>query len=387
MGFQDFQAALQQFNSGIQDLQRQRTIDTANEQVQAIRASEASEQDKRAKLQQVSNQLVTNLAYYGTPDTTIESVRRAFGGQQAKSAEELYMQGLQTGNQEAMDLGLKAQKFELEKFRQQMEIMQHKKDVAQQLQEQKFEENKQVATDKQFSQFGKRLDASAEVRSAFGRGAIGIQQANKLEALVNTWGTNPQELNKAPPQAVYEVASALAQMIKTGVATREEVERFAPHTATLSAANMQSWLTSNPEPANVGAFVNLYLKAAKRERAEMTFQQEDAILKRAQGDFRLYNRDPEQFKSTVAERLGVTPEEVVIDPETRKVTTVDRQKRDSDFQMAKGELQKAYGALKSKDPDAQRRAMGVFRALQVDPKTPYNQAVDDVQYKVLRGLL
>lgn len=387
MAFDDLKDALNIFSEGVKEFQTGRSIRNANEAVQQIRASDIAEEKKRAQLQQVSNNLVAEMAARGTPDTTIESVKNAFGGKPPQNAEQLYMQGLQTGNQEQMDLGLKAQKFELEKFRQQMEIMQHKKDFGNELAKQKFEEGKDVATTKEFSGFGKRLDASSEVRSAFGRGAVGIQQANKLEALVNTWGSDPASLNKLPPQAVYEVASSLAQMIKTGVATKEEVERFAPKTLGQSAANWQSWLTSNPTPANLGAFVKLYMKAAQRERSELTFQQEDNILKRAQGEFRLYKRDPEQFKSTVADRLGVTPEEVVIDPATRKVTTVDRQKRGDDFNMAKEELQKAYGALKSSDPEARKRAQQVFQALHIDPKIPYTQAVTDVQYKIMRGQL
>lgn len=387
MPLDDLKDALGVFQNGLKEFQLGRSIKNANETVQQIRASDLKEEQKRAQLQQVSNQLVTELASRGTPDTTIESVRNAFGGKLAKNSEELMAEAVQTGNSDLQDMALKLQKHELTAAKMKLDAMGAKRDFSNDLAKQKFKEGQDVATNKEFTQLSKRLDSSAEVRSAFGRGAVGIQQANKLEALVNTWGSTPQELDKAPPQAVFEVASALAQMIKTGVATKEEVERFAPKTATQSAAGLQSWLTSKPSPARVGEFVKLYMKAANRERSELVTQQEDAILKRAQGDFRLYKRDPEQFKATVAGRLGIPAEELVIDEDAKKVTTVDIQKKDEDFQMAKSELQKAYSGIKSQDPAVRKHSQDVFNALHVDPKTPYNSSVVDVQYKIRRGQL
>jgi len=95
----DLFTALKMFKGGVQELQFKRTLASANEQVQQIKASEANEQEQRAQLQAVANQLTMQMAGLGIPATTMAQVTGAVGPKQFDSAGAMLLEGVQSGNQ------------------------------------------------------------------------------------------------------------------------------------------------------------------------------------------------------------------------------------------------------------------------------------------------
>jgi len=70
---------------------------------------------------------------------------------------------------------------------------------------------------------------------------------------------------------------------------------------------------------DLSAYASLYSDIIKREGDVATNQITKTILTRATGKMKLYDRDPEQFKVTIAERLrsqaglSVAPEDIIVD--------------------------------------------------------------------------
>lgn len=129
----DFLGALNDFKSGLQDFNRTRIIQQANEKVQQIRSSDEAEANKRQALQNVSNELVGFLAGDNTPATTIQEVVKAFGQPAGTPAQEI-SQAVMTGNQAQLDLAKqaaletrsvgegKAEEFRSKLFKQQADL-------------------------------------------------------------------------------------------------------------------------------------------------------------------------------------------------------------------------------------------------------------------------
>jgi hypothetical protein len=385
MAMQDLYTALQMFGDGVNQLQTSRAISGANEQVQQIRASEASEQEKRAAMQQISNGLVAHLAAGGTPATTIQAVAGAIGPKQFANANQMNEEALLTGNSQLGSMATQQQTFENNKAFELAKIKAQARENP--LAQMKFEEAKAQFDAKEFAKFSKTIDPTSEVRSSFGRGAQGLQQAGKIQGIIGNAAADPASLDKLSPVQITELAAGISQMVKNGVATEGELKAFMPTTSGDVAANIKQYLTNAPAGANKGEFVKLYQKFLDRERAELTTQQEDAILNRAQGNFKLYKRDPEQFKQTVAQRLGVETDDVIVDEKKRTITTKDLLQKTKDSEMAIGSLKQAYAAMKSGDPAKQQQAQQVFQALKIDPKMPYNVNAEKVKYFIRRGQL
>lgn len=69
---QDLLSALKMYGEGVQSLTLSRTLAQANEAVSQIKAQEISEQDKRSRLQDLSNQLVRQLGAQGVDPAKIQ---------------------------------------------------------------------------------------------------------------------------------------------------------------------------------------------------------------------------------------------------------------------------------------------------------------------------
>jgi DNA-binding phage protein len=215
-----------------------------------------------------------------------------------------------------------------------------------------------------------------------------------LQALVGKAGESIKAANELPPQMVAELVSALASMVKGGQqATDSDIRHFMVNNIGMDKAKVQQYLTNGVKGAGAGEFVQLYLKAAKRERGELQSQNDETVLKKAQGNLKLYkvldDDDKEIWKNTVADRMNVSPEDIIIDEKKGSITTKQRQAHDSDHKMAVDNLKKAYVTLKKKSaaPEELERAQKVLKSLGVQPGTPMKQAEEDIRYKITRGLL
>lgn len=126
-GNDDLFKALSMFQSGVKDLFAQRTIAGANDAVQQLRASEMDEQQKRAELQNISNQLVGQLSGLGVPATTIAQVAGTIGPKQYASPAAAAMEGVLSGDQKLVEAAGQAdmamQQGNLAQQRQQQQFM------------------------------------------------------------------------------------------------------------------------------------------------------------------------------------------------------------------------------------------------------------------------
>jgi len=386
MAMDDLFKAMEMFKSGVQDFALSRAINSANEQVQGIRAAEMDEMQKRQMLSQVSNDLVTRMAALGAPATTMAAAAGAMAPPKFANAADMHMQGMQMGDQSLVDAAAQQQefennpKFELAKIREQAKFNP--------LAQMKFEEQQDQFKTKQFSTFSNKLNPELAVRSAYGRAAAAVQRANALETLIGKASYDISAANKLPPQMVQELAMGLASMVKGGVATQHEAEEFAPSTLGMDKAKLQQYMTNGVEGAQAGEFVQMYAKTIKRERAEMQREIDDTALKIAQGNLSLYKQDPELFKETVARQLGISSDEVVIDDKKKTVTTVHRQMEEKRVKAATVGLRAAYAAMKSQDPEEVAKAQRVFQTLRIDPsKQTLQEAIQNTRFQITRGLL
>lgn len=104
----DFLDALTDFKSNLQDFSNTRIIQQANDQVRQIKASQENEANKRAQLQQISDQLVGGLAESGTPATTIQEIVKAFGPKQYATPQAAIQEAVLSGNAPSLDLAKQA---------------------------------------------------------------------------------------------------------------------------------------------------------------------------------------------------------------------------------------------------------------------------------------
>jgi hypothetical protein len=386
MSNQDLFAAINMFKQSMGELKLQRTISGANEAVQQIRSSELNEQEKHAQLSNLSSQLTMQMAGIGAPATTIEQVAGAIGPKTFATANAMNMEGLRTGNSGLQAQAQQQQDFETNK---QFEFAKIRATAAANpLAQARLDEQMTQNDIKNHERFSKTLDPTAETRSAFGKAALGIQRGGQLDALVGNAANTAKAANNLPPQMVYEMATGLAAMVKGGVPTDGDVKHFAPETMGMDKAKWQQYLTNGVKGAEAGEFVKLYSKTITREKAELQYQVDDTILKRAQGNFKMYKKDPELFKQTVADRMGLSPDDIIVDEKKRIVTTSNKQAIEKKLGVATDGLKQAYAAMKNGTPEEKAKAGQVFNALGIDPHMfNFTQAQERVKYSISRGLL
>lgn len=385
---QDLFQALQMFQQGVKDVAFSSALNQANEQVQQIKASITNEAEQRAALHQVSQDIVGRMTAMGATGAQLQAAQTAFGPRQFANSNAMAAEAVMGGDPALMGKAAELQAFE-QNPAYKVALLQAKaatRGGGDQMAQLKFEEMKQQFADKEFAKFSKALDPTAEVRSSFGRAAQTIQRANALETLVGKASFDLQAANKLPPNMVFELATGLASMVKGGVPAESDIAHFAPQTVGMKEAELKQFLSNELQGANAGAWVQLYSKTIQRERAEMQIEVEDTVLKRARGNIRLYDRDPETFKQTLADRLGVAAEDVVVDPKKRTVTTRQRQEVDQQLGVAHGALKEAYLAANSSKPEDKAKAQQVFRQLGIRPGTPIKQAMEDVKFRITRGV-
>lgn len=126
---QDLQAGLSIFNQNVQQLTTQRAINAANEQVNAIRQSEASEEEKQQAFRNLAQDMTLRFMASGAPQSQIETFQNAFAPKPTV---------IQTAEQ-ARIMGTTAQKAEGAK------IQQEERDFKRQLELEKTERALDVA--------------------------------------------------------------------------------------------------------------------------------------------------------------------------------------------------------------------------------------------------
>jgi hypothetical protein len=95
--------AMEMFKTGVKELAFSRALASANDEVQQIKSSELSEQEKRAQLSNLSNRMVNYMAGQGVPATTIQQVSAALGPRTFSSPGAAAIEGALSGDQSLID--------------------------------------------------------------------------------------------------------------------------------------------------------------------------------------------------------------------------------------------------------------------------------------------
>lgn len=323
MADMDLGQALSMFKEGAQQLSLSRALSQANDQVQQIKSSELNDQQQRQQLQQLSNSLVTHMAGMGIPATTIQAVAGAVGPKQFANSNQMYMEGALTGNQQLMNEAGDVQKHE-QNPESAIAKIQAKAAANDPYRQAMADEKKNQFTTKQFSKFSTDLDSqAASSRSAFGQWSQVEGRGDRLKSILG----DPSSWSSMTPEQLELVKEGVVQMSKGGTMTESDHKALSPWMAKISAARAQTALTGKPVSLDLSGFANLYSGLIKKESDAATSNIQKTILTRATGNMKLYERDPDQFKATIADRLNkqaglnVNPDDILVDK--KKGVSVD----------------------------------------------------------------
>lgn len=381
----DLDKATQMFQTGVQQIQLQRALSNANEQVQQIKDSELDQTKQMQAIRSVAQNLTLGLSAQGIPASHIEQMSNALSPKvpTMQNAEEAALYGKINQRPDIAQAGqeqiAQKQAFELQKAQ-----ISHNTDLA----KMKMLLGEQKTGAIEFDKYAK-VAPDLQVRSAVGQASLNSQAANKLTGL---FGENPsiQQLNKANPQFVAEGATALARMLAQGQITNEEIDRLLPSTFGRTAAEKMQYVSNHPEAANMGEFLNLYLKSAKNENEVAQQALYRNILDQGQGHIHLTKYDEDQFKQMTSQRLrdyaGLNVDasqiqigknkklDVILPPDQEKnVTTL--------LDLAK----KAKLALKGTDENRKADAQKFLQQLQVDPNKSISSIESRLRFRFLQG--
>lgn len=108
MSMNDLFTALNMFKQGVDDIHTARVMEDANRQVQQIKSSELNEQQQRAQLSALSDQLVMRMAGLGVPATTIAQAASAVAPKVFANPDQAILEGKLTGSHYLQESGQEA---------------------------------------------------------------------------------------------------------------------------------------------------------------------------------------------------------------------------------------------------------------------------------------
>jgi len=278
MALDDLLKSLAVFDQGVKEYATSNAISDAQSQVQALNQSTQDEMAKRNQLSQIGNNLALHLAKVGTPVSQIESAVGFIKPKAFKDAEDMYVQGVATGDEKLQNAGQTAltgvnkPKVDLEKLK-----------IAGDLQ------GKQITADAYMNRMdakqGKDLDnayivAGKAINPALGRqGAFGEQakKAYQAQHILNAFDQYG-DLDKMPKPLIQEVVTGAASAFANGaVPTEGAIRGLLPNNINMNEAEISSWLTSNPRGANQKQFLTMMKDTLERQKGVS-----EAIIKQTQ---------------------------------------------------------------------------------------------------------
>lgn len=257
MPMDDLFQALNMFKQGVNELQTARVIQGANQQVQSIRASEASEADKRNQLTAISHQLVGQLGALGAPVSDIAQQAANVAPTQFADANHMYEQGVLTGNKELQDMAKKQQKFQFD-LEEKKALLAAKLDPMLQMKKMMLEQQNYKDISSQLEKVDKRVDTQT---SRFGNIAKlqGVNnQIQDARTLINS--------GQVTRQSLRELAVKWDSMLSQGASTISGADHLEPNIRAQMRAKVQEFLTNKPVniAKDVQEFTDFYSHAFDR---------------------------------------------------------------------------------------------------------------------------
>jgi hypothetical protein len=154
---------------------------------------------------------------------------------------------------------------------------------------------------KELNTFNRGIDSPYTARSgtALGRAANAIRQAEAIQAF--TYSGN--DLNKLTSAQINELAAGVDFMIRGSTAVGS-IKKLVPSNINMTASDLMSWVTSEPQGAKQKKFVELLLKSSEREKQVAEHQIKDYQAKWAAQSARNLKGVPE-FENALSNR-GLT---------------------------------------------------------------------------------
>ncbi len=212
--------AMGMFAEGVQDLQRNRSLDAAMQQVNEIKSSELDESKQRAAVQQVSNELATNLFKFGAQPAAIEQMRSMFAGPQYKTSQEAAIAGSLMGGKQGGALLEAAKQADIAGQSGNMAQLQQQEGIASRLQDKKFAQAKELASMK-----GRAAPKPGPGDKEFATNVeVGLKEATKLENTIKKFGgfefMNPEATADLSASS-YQLAINYAKIVDPASVARE----------------------------------------------------------------------------------------------------------------------------------------------------------------------
>jgi hypothetical protein len=224
-GNQELFQAFNMFKQSVQEFGTARAIYSANDQVNAIKASDADEAEKRSQLQGIANNMVAQLAAVGTPASTIQQVASAFGPKHYSNPSEAAMDGALSGNQGLVDAAAQADKAmqagNMAQLKMQQDFTADQNEKNRQAKERMF--NRSLGAKLQAAGQKKGKQSSGDVNFAVNAN-IAMKEATKLENLVKQFGGTEVWNSRAAArmnQAQYQLAINYAKVVDPESVARE----------------------------------------------------------------------------------------------------------------------------------------------------------------------
>lgn len=365
----ELRQAMQSFGNTVQDLGKTAALIKANRAVGEIKNSMLSDEEKTQQIRELSTQLTGNLL---AADVPVEKIK-LFTAQLAPEPALLQTFDQQLIRaQQTRDQGMEKQAKENIQFRADLDLREKQAASTSDPLKAFYKQAEGQA------KFQKILDPYDKVRSDFGRLQQRTTQAAQIRALAGPT-TSVEELNQWNPQFVREAASALAGMLSPGQVTLEQIEQLYPRTRGMDYAKAKQYISNNPEPANAGKFIELYLKTVGREAAVSKALLEREVLAKATGAAKLGNIDSIATKNYISKLLEIDPEEVIVTPS--EITTVRAQKEKDYLQK----LRRGYTAAQQmiKVPAEAPIAKAYFKKYNLNPKMSRKEADAELRFQAL----
>jgi hypothetical protein len=353
MPMDDLYKALSMFKDGAQELATSRAIAGAHDQVQSIRQTEMDEMQKRQAYSNIANDLVSRMAQFGTPTTTMAAAQSAIAPPSITNANQANLEALMTGSPQLADLAQKQQTFETNPKFELAKLKAAQSPVENEFKKMKFEEVKNQFNERTMDKIFKDANPSQSSRNSMALLQRSLNRIGEAEAIIHG---DPSKITR---QQIEELPVIINSTLNQGASTVSGVEHMRPAGLNLQLAKLQEMASSSPQPANIPGFVDMYASTIQRMK--------DVAISQVRGDVKaslkstgagMIKRDPEAFRTRADELLKPYGDSVTaVDAKTGKITF----KSDED----ESALTKVLDAVvsNSKDP----RAQEVLRRASEDP--------------------
>lgn len=314
MAMDDLFQALNMFKSGVQQLQTSRVIQGANQQVADIKASEASDADKRNQLTSLSHQLVGQLGALGAPVSDIAQQAQNVMPQQFANANQMNTQALLGGDKNLAAQAKQQQDFEFDLDKKKALAL-AKADPMYQMRMMQMKSMQDERDQKHLEGLNKLVDVQT---SRFGN-ISKLQGVNNQIQDAMTMINSPEVYR----QNISELARKFDSILSQGSSTIAGTEHLEPNTLAQKTAAVKELLTSKPQNLkdDMQGFLNYYQHAFDRIKQVNQSIIQEGQKNNIQSVMRpIAKRNPDIVRGYIQDKLGLDAD---IDPRSGKISFKD----------------------------------------------------------------